>query len=177
MRSPIPYSEVYNHARKRIKKVAEVQNTPEVKEVKETPVVGKDYTYASMILNKNFDDFTNHLCKLFEVNNFSKTSGIPALTYFHEGMKGEKLSRFVADCKNSPDRITHIPAPQKTLGESKFSVKLSDVPTIVECAEKLYDVLITFRMITGYKEEKVSSKEKVMTLDSLAEVKAPARES
>ena len=162
---------------KKDKKVADVQNTPEVKEVKETPVVGKDYTYASMVLNPNYDDFTNHLGKLFEVNNFSKTSGIPALTYFHNEMKGENLPAFIEACKNSPDRITHIPTPQKTLGESKFSVRLSDVPTIVECAEKLYDVLITFRMITGYKEEKISANEKNMTLDSLAEVKAPARES
>ena len=160
--------------------MSEVQNTPKESEVKSTPApapVGKDYTYASLVLNPNYDDFTNHLGKLFEVNNFSKTSGIPALLYFHNEMKGEKLPAFVEACKTSPDRITHIPAPQKTLGEGKFSVKLSDVPTIVQCAEDLYNVLTTFRMITGYKEEKVSANEKVMTLDSLAEVRAPARES
>ena len=174
---PLPYPRMLPKLRSSIV-MTETQTPPKKDETKAdvTPEVkGENYTYASLILNEDFVDLVNNLGNLFEVNSFSKTKGIPALQYFHDEMNGESLPAFLEACIESPDVITSIPAPQKTLGTEKFSVNFKDIPAIVMHAESLYACLDAFRTICGYVPEKKSKTVKSLTMETLSTVKTPAK--
>jgi len=153
--------------------MAEVQNTPKEVEVKETPApVGKSFGYEILYNDPNFGELVNHMSHLFDTNNFSKTNGIPSLLYFESKKTDEKFQAFLEACKESNDVITGMPKAQSTLGDKTYDIPLKDIPVIVDAGQRLYQILTTFRLIVGYKEEPADRVEKNLTLEALAEVKS-----
>ena len=135
------------------------------------------YNYASLVLDPDYCDLTNHLGNLFTVNNFSKTKGIPALFYFEKMMTDEYLSEDFIECveilADTPDYIANMPEPQKTIGSKKFDYNFSELPTTIEHAQNLLSALTYFRDIAGYKPEAKEEKaRKVLSLGNLKKAKS-----
>ena len=141
----------------------------------ETPApTPQKYTYASLSENENYDDLMTNLPHVYDTNCYGKSTGIPSLQYFHDEMKGKTLPAFIEACKTSIDVIGNMPKPQRTMGTEPFDLPFNELPEFVSHAENLYSALVYFRKIAGYKPDKPESKiDKVMTLESLAEVQTP----